>query len=137
MRIILGLALAAAILFMVGCAGHSTQEVSQDYTATGVTSGVSATIYANHTVIEFDKEPSLAWVIPSIISITDEDNRAVSYERVGRFYRLNRKYDYFKLRVNGRLTAFFAHNNPIPTTPINQNPSANLGPKITRDPGIF
>jgi len=129
--------LTAAILFMVGCAGHSTKDVSQDYTATGVTSGVSATIYANHTVIEFDKEPSLAWLAPPIISITDEDNRAVSYERVGRFYRLNRKYDYFKLRVNGRLTAFFAHHNPIPTTPIKQNPSANLGPKITRDPGIF
>ena len=39
------------------------EEVSQDYTATGVTSGVSATVYANHTVIEFDKEPSLAWVL--------------------------------------------------------------------------
>ena len=122
---------------MVGCASHATKEVSQDYTATGVTSGVSATIYANHTVIEFDQEPSLAWVFPPIISITDEDNRAVSYERVGRFYRLNRKYDCFKLRVNGRLTAFFSHNNPIPTTPIKQNPSANLGQKITRDPVIF
>ena len=133
MRIIRTSALAAAILFMVGCAGHSTKEVSQDYTATGVTSGVSAYVYANHTVIEFDKEPSLAWLAPPIISITDEDNRAVSYERVGRFYRLNRKYDYFKLRVNGRLTAFFSHNNPIPTTVKNQNPSANLSPKITRD----
>ena len=137
MRVIKTSALAAAILFMVGCASHATKEVSQDYTAMGVTSGVSATIYANHTVIEFDKEPSLAWLAPPIISITDEDNRAVSYERVGRFYRLNRKYDYFKLRVNGRLTAFFAHNNPIPTTPIKQNPSANLGQKNTRDPGIF
>ena len=129
--------MAAAILFMVGCAGHATKDVSQDYTATGVTTGISATIYANHTVIEFDKEPSLAWLAPPIISITDEDNRAVSYERVGRFYRLNRKYGYFKLRVNGRLTAFFSHNNPIPTTPIKQNPSANLGPKNTRDQGIF
>ena len=137
MRIILGLALAAAILFMVGCAGHSTKDVSQDYTATGSTTGVIATIYANHTVIEFDKEPSLAWLIPPIVSITDEDNRDVGYERVGRFCRLNRKYDYFKLRVNGRLTAFFAHNNPIPTTPIRQNSSANIGPKITRDPVIF
>ena len=137
MRIIRTSALAAAILFIVGCAGHSTKDVSKDYTATGITTGVSATIYANHTVIEFDKEPSLAWVFPPIISITDEDNRAVGYERVGRFYRLNRKYDYFKLRVNGRLTAFFAHNNPIPTTPIKQNPSANLGQKITRDLGIF
>ena len=91
----------------------------------------------DHTVIEFDQEPALAWLAPPIISITDEDNRAVSYERVGRFYRLNRKYDYFKLRVNGRLTAFFAHNNPIPTTPIKQNPSANLGPKNIRDPVIF
>jgi hypothetical protein len=137
MKRIMVSALAAAILFMVGCVGHSTKEVSQDYTATGVTSGVSATIYANHTVIEFDKEPSLAWLAPPIISITDEDNRAVSYERVGRFYRLNRKYDYFKLRVNGRLTAFFFPYNPIPTTPTNQNPSANLGPKNTRDPVIF
>ena len=137
MRVIKTSALAAAILFMVGCASHATKEVSQDYTATGSISGVSAYVYANHTVIEFDQEPSLAWVFPPIISITDEDNQAISYERVGRFYRLNRRYDYFKLRVNGRLTAFFAHNNPIPTTPIKQNPSANLGPKITRDPGIF
>ena len=137
MRIIKTSALAAAILFMVGCAGHSTKDVSQDYTATGVTTGVSAYVYANHTVIEFDNEPSLAWVFPPIISITDEDNRVVGYERVGRFYRLNRKYDYFKLRVNGRLTAFFSHHNPIPTTPIKQSPSANLGPKNTRDPVIF
>ena len=129
--------MATAILFMVGCAGHATKEVSQDYTATGATSGVSAYVYANHTVIEFDKDPSRAWVFPPLISITDEDNRAVIYERVGRFYRLNRKYDYFKLRVNGRLTAFFAHNNPIPTAVKNQNPSANLGPKNTRDLGIF
>ena len=132
--------MAAAILFMVGCAGHSTKEVSQDYTATGVTSGVSATIYANHTVIEFDKEPSLAWLAPPIISITDEDNRGVSYERVGRFYRLNRKYDYFKLRVNGRLTAFFSHNNPIPTHATNQNQddntTANLNPINTSGKGI-
>jgi hypothetical protein len=128
--------LAAAILFMVDCASHNTKEVSQDYTATGVTSGVSAYVYANHTVIEFDQEPSLAWLAPPIISITDEDNRAVSYERVGRFYRLNRRYDYFKLRVNGRLTAFFFPYNPIPTTPIKQNSSANLGSKITRDPVI-
>ena len=129
--------MVAAILLMLGCAGHATKYVSQDYTATGATSGVSAYVYANHTVIEFDKEPSLAWLAPPIISITDEDNRAVSYERVGRFYRLNRRYDYFKLLVNGRLTAFFAHNNPIPTTPIKQNPSANLGQTITRDPVIF
>ena len=105
--------MAAAILFMLGCVGHSTKDVSQDYTATGATTGVSATIYANHTVIEFDKEPSLAWLAPTIISITDEDNRAVSYERVGRFYRLNRKYDYFKLRVNGQLTAFSYNNQHI------------------------
>ena len=137
MRVIKTSALAAAILFMVGCASHATKEVSQDYTATGSISGVSAYVYANHTVIEFDQEPSLAWVFPPIISITDEDNRAVSYERVGRFYRLNRRYDYFKLRVNGRLTAFFFPYNPIPTTPIKQNPSANLGQKNTRDPGIF
>ena len=137
MRIIKASTLTAAILFMVGCASHNTKEVSQDYTATGVTTGISAYIYANHTVIEFDQEPSLAWLAPPIISITDEDNRAVSYERVGRFYRLNRKYDYFKLRVNGRLTAFFSHNNSISTTPIKQNPSANLGPKNTRDPVIF
>jgi len=64
---------------MLGCADHYTKEVSQDYTATGVTSGVSATIYANHTVIEFDQEPSLAWLAPPIISITDEDIRAFSY----------------------------------------------------------
>ena len=137
MRIILEIALIIGILLMVGCASHINKEVSQDYGATGATTGVSAYVYANHTVIEFDKEPALAWLVPSIISITDEDNRAVSYERVGRFYRLNRKYDYFKLRVNGRLTAFFSHNNPIPTTPTNQNPSANLGQKNTRDPVIF
>ncbi|MFZ4701026.1 MAG: hypothetical protein ACOYMG_13330, partial [Candidatus Methylumidiphilus sp.] len=116
-------------------ASHSTKEVSQDYTATGVTTGISAYVYANHTVIEFDKEPSLAWVAPPIISITDEDNQAVSYERLGRFCRLNRTYDYFKLRVNGRLTAFFLSNKPIPTTAT--NPSANLNPKNTRDKGIF
>ena len=135
MRIILKLAVTMAILFMVGCASHINKEVSQDYGATGATTGVSAYVYANHTIIEFDKEPSLAWLAPSIISITDEDNRALSYERVGRFYRLNRKYDYFKLRVNGRLTAFFLNNKPISITAT--NPSENLNPKNSHDKGIF
>ncbi len=135
MRIILKLAVTMAILFMVGCASHINKEVSQDYGATGATTGVSAYVYANHTIIEFDKEPSLAWLAPSIISITDEDNRALSYERVGRFYRLNRKYDYFKLRVNGRLTAFFLNNKPISITATKT--SENLNPKNSLDKGIF
>ncbi len=138
---------------MLGCASHATKEVSQDYTATGVTSGISAYVYANHTVIEFDKEPSLAWLAPPLISITDEDNHLISYEKLGRFCRLNRKYDYFKLRVNGWLTAFFLNNKPIPTTATNENPNANLNqqanqnqdqhpsatlnPKNTNDKGIF
>jgi len=151
MRIILSVALTIAILFMGGCASHINKEVSRDYSATGSTTGVSAYVYANHTVIEFDKEPSLAWLIPPVISITDEDNQAISYERLGRFCRLNRKYDYFKLRVNGRLTAFFLNNHQIPTTVTNpsanlnqqanqnpdQHPSANLNPKNTRHKGIF
>ena len=124
-----------AILFMVGCASHINKEVSQDYGATGATTGVSAYVYANHTVIEFDQEPSLAWLAPSIISITDEDNQVIGYERLGRFCRLNRKYDYFKLRVNGRLTAFFLNNKPISITAT--NPSTNLNPKNTRDKDIF
>lgn len=151
MRIILGFALVSAILFMVGCASHINKEVSQDYGATGATTGLSAYLYANHTVIEFDKEPSLVWLAPPLISITDEDNQAISYERLGRFCRLNRAYDYFKLRVNGRLTAFFLDNHMIPTTATNpsanlnqqanqnpdQHPSANLNPKNTRRKGIF
>ncbi|MFZ4701713.1 MAG: hypothetical protein ACOYMG_16825, partial [Candidatus Methylumidiphilus sp.] len=84
------------------------------------TTGVSAYVYANHTVIEFDKEPALAWMAPSIISITDEDNRAVSYERLGQFCRMNRKYDYFKLRVNGRVTAFLLSNKQIPIFPTHR-----------------
>jgi len=74
-------------------------------------------------------------VAPSLISITDEDNQAISYERLGRFCRLNREYDYFKLRVNGRLTAFFLNNKPISITVT--NPSTNLNPKNSRDKGIF
>ncbi len=135
MRIILSVALTIAILFMGGCASHINKEVSRDYSATGSTTGVSAYVYANHTVIEFDKEPSLAWVAPSIISITDEDNQAISYERLGRFCRLNRAYDYFNLRVNGRLTAFFLNNKPISITDTNS--SASLNPKNIRDKGIF
>jgi len=135
MRTILSLALTMAILFMGGCASHINKEVSRDYSATGSTTGVSAYVYANHTVIEFDKEPSLAWLIPPVISITDEDNHLISYERLGRFCRLNRAYDYFKLRVNGRLTAFFLNNKPISITAT--NPSTNLNTKNTRDKGIF
>ena len=158
MRTILSLALTMAVLSMDGCASHTTKEVSPDYSATGSTNGVSAYLYANHTVIEFDQEPSLAWVAPPIISITDEDNRAVSYERLGRFCRLDRQYDYFKLRVNGRLAAFFLNNHPIPSAASNQNPtnqnqsaditqqasqnsdrhpSANPNHKNTRRKGIF
>ena len=125
MKIILSVALTIAILFMGGCASHSTKELSEDYTATGATTGVSAYVYANHTVIEFYQEPSLAWLAPPIISVTDEDNQAISYERLGRFCRLNRKYDYFKLWVNGRLTAFFLNNKPISIMNTNQNLSQN------------
>ncbi len=143
--------LTLATLSMAGCARQATREVSPDYTATGATEGISAYVRGNHTLVEFDEEPSLAWVAPPIISITNENGRAVSYEKAGRFYRLNRKYDYFKLRVNGWLTAFFLNNHPIPTTVTNQsaninqqanqnqwqNPNANLNPKDTRDQGIF
>ena len=92
--------------FMYGCANNLSKNVGKDYIAEGNTKGIEAYIYAHHTVIEFDKEPSTAIVFPPIISITDDNDRAVSYERVGRFYRLPRTLLYFKIRVNGKLTIF-------------------------------
>ncbi len=91
---------------MYGCANNLSKNVGKDYIAEGNTNGIEAYIYAHHTVIGFEKEPSIVIVFPPIISITDDNDKTVIYERVGRFYRLPRTLLYFKIRVNGKLTIF-------------------------------
>ena len=73
--------------------------VSQDYTARGAVEGTRVYIYGNHTVLEFDKSPAF-------LSVKDEKGNAVDYERVGRYYRLNRRLDTFTTVVNGRSITF-------------------------------
>ena len=99
-------ALIIILQSMYGCASNLSKNVGKDYIAEGNTNGIEAFIYAHRTVIEFDKEPSFAYVMPPIVSITDDKDRTVSYERVGRFYRLPRALLYYKIRVNGKLTIF-------------------------------
>lgn len=73
--------------------------VSQDYKATGAVEGTWAYIYGNRTVLEFDKAPAF-------LSVKDEKGNAVDYERVGRYYRLNRRFETFTAVINGRSITF-------------------------------
>lgn len=72
-----------------------SRRLSADYTALGAPDNMRAYVYGSRTVLEFDKDPSF-------LSINDKNGTAVSYERVGRFYRLNQQLDSFTVRVNGR-----------------------------------
>lgn len=73
--------------------------VSHDYTTTGAVEGTRAYIYGNRTVLEFNK-------CPAFLFVKDEKGNAVDYERVGRYYRLNRRLDIFTAVVNGRSITF-------------------------------
>lgn len=72
-----------------------SRRLSADYTAIGAPENMRAYVYGGRTVIEFEKDPSF-------LSISDKNGASVSFERVGRFYRMNQHLESFTVRVNGR-----------------------------------
>lgn len=76
------------------------QRVSPDYTATG-TADVRAYAQGKNTVLEFDGAPMF-------VSIRDENGETVDYEKIGKYFRINRRLDNFTVWVNGRSTTFTA-----------------------------
>ncbi len=102
------------------------RRVSPDYTATGKVEGARAFLYGNITLLEFD-------TTPAFLAVRDEKGESVSYERVGRYYRLPRVFDNFTVWVNGRSVTFSApistrvFSAPIAKVPA-QAPDASNGP---------
>lgn len=76
--------------------------VSPDYAASGPLHNVQAYVYGNHTVVALDR------ISPALLSVRDADGNPVSFEHMGRLYRLDRKLDTFTLWRNGRSATFSA-----------------------------
>lgn len=106
------------------------RRVSPDYTATGEVEDARAFLYGNITLLEFD-------TAPAFLAVRDEKGGSVSYERVGRYYRLPRVLDNFTVWVNGRSVTFSApmstrvFSAPIAKAP-SQAPDASNGPEVVK-----
>jgi|ThiBio_1000_plan_1041568.scaffolds.fasta_scaffold00653_5 hypothetical protein len=77
------------------------RRVSPDYTATGPVEQARASIYGNRTILEIEG-------MPFFLAIRDKSGNKVEYERIGRYYRLDRQLDYFTAWINGRAVTFSA-----------------------------
>ncbi len=104
--------LLATSAFVSACAYVPPKEgaarrVSPDYTATGAVDSARAYFYGKRTLLEFDGTPGF-------LSVRDENGVSVDYERVGQYYRLNRRLDNFTVWVNGRSVTFTAVKEPKP-----------------------
>lgn len=116
---------AHCLLLLSSCAyvphtNQTAQRVSEDYLAYGSSGGINAYLYGSHTVIEPSKSPLFLWVY-------DNNDKSVSYEKVGRYYRLNREMPSFTVWVDGSPVTFYKtkkKSQSILTTPPIQN---NMG----------
>jgi outer membrane protein OmpA-like peptidoglycan-associated protein len=113
--------IALAVMLLSACAyippnETTASDVSQDYSASGFVGDVRAYAYGNHTIIEFDKAE------PALVLIRDQNGETVDFEKVGRFYRLNRHLDSFTLWVNGSSTTFTATSKTRVFTAQVKNP---------------
>lgn len=95
----IGLILASSVFF-TACAympanDTALRRLSPDYTAVGAPENMRAYVYGDRTVLEFENDPLF-------LSVIDKNGAAVEVERVGRYYRLNRQLDQFRVSVNGR-----------------------------------
>ena len=91
------------------------RRVSPDYTTTGDNTNTRAYLYGNHTVLEFEGSPVF-------LSIKDEAGATVEYEKVGPYYRLNRRLDNFTVWVNGSSVTF----TTVATTRVFSAPSQKI-----------
>ena len=114
--------LLATSAFVSACAYVPPKEgaarrVSPDYTATGAVDSARAYFYGKRTLLEFDGTPGF-------LAVRDENGASVDYERVGQYYRLNRRLDNFTVWVNGRSVTFTAFKEPKPTAATSTAPVA-------------
>lgn len=112
------LVLACASLF--GCASapdknSPTWRVSPDYMATGTSGDIRAYVYGDTTVIELQKDPTF-------LSIKNGVGESVSFEKIGRHYRLKQRLDKFTVSANGQTIEFSA----IPKTQVFSAPFATV-----------
>ena len=101
------------------------RRVSPDYTATGAVDSARAYFYGKRTLLEFDGTPGF-------LAVRDENGVSVDYEKVGQYYRLNRRLDNFTVWVNGRSVTFTAVKEPKPvassTAPVAAPVAAQYAP---------
>lgn len=114
--------LLATSAFVSACAYVPPKEgaarrVSPDYTATGAVDSARAYFYGKRTLLEFDGTPGF-------LAVRDENGVSVDYERVGQYYRLNRRLDNFTVWVNGRSVTFTAVKEPKPIAATSTAPAA-------------
>lgn len=101
-----------------GCAltpSGAARRVSPHYTAIGSVEDARAYIYGDRTILEFAESPFF-------LTIRNENGETVDYEKVGRYYRLYRRYDTFTASVNGRPVKFTAE--PLTHTRVFSAPLA-------------
>lgn len=97
--------LGVSFLLLSSCAyvpqkNQTAQQVSDDYLVYGSTEGIKAYLYGNHTVIEPASSPLFLWIY-------DGNSKNISYEKVGRYYRLNREMPTFTAWVDGSPVTFY------------------------------
>lgn len=79
----------------------ATRLVSPDYTTTDQIGDIRAYVYGDRTVLEFDADPAF-------LSVRDSNGASVTYEKVGRYYRLARRLGTFTAWANGKSVTFSA-----------------------------
>lgn len=78
------------------------RRVSPDYAASGSLEGVRAYVYADRTVVDFERAE------PTFLIMRDAAGEAVPFEKMGRLFRLDRKLNAFTLWLNGASATFTA-----------------------------
>ena len=88
-----------------------TSRVGPDYTATGSTTGVRAYVYGDRTLLEYERDPYF-------ISISDATGQSVSYEKEGKYYRLDRTVRDFTVRADLLKATVFHLAKPKSPKPV-------------------
>lgn len=106
--------LATASCILLGaCSTFSPQSgpayrVGPNHTATGNTTGVRAYVYGDRTLLEYDSDPYS-------LSVTDAAGSPITYEKEGKYYRLDRTVRDFTARADlFKATAFHLVEAPAP-----------------------
>lgn len=98
-----------------------THRVSPDYMALGHTENINAYIVGNRTIVEVLNDSALG-------SVIDSGGVNVPFEKVGRYYRLERALDSFTVTFNGHLIKF-TNTQQLKTTVFSS--AANVDEPVT------